>query len=290
MERKCIDFHTHSTASDGSHPPADLIRLADEAELAAVALTDHDTVEGLAPAADAAEGYRHLRFVPGVELSARFSTGTMHMLGLCINPQSPRLLEVTKWLRDARNRRNPQILNKLSEIDLPVTMEEVIAAARGEQGGAEDSQIISRIHIAEAMRRRGYVESVEKAFQRYISPGGPAWVDKDRLEPAETIEVIHDAGGLAVLAHPVQLNCQTDRQVRELIERLAGDGLDGIEVWHSDHDKRLSKYYESIAEEFNLSMAGGSDFHGAVKPGVRLGYPRVTLDQVSGRLAEYISA
>ncbi len=284
-----VDLHTHSTASDGSHAPGEVVRLADEAGLAVVALTDHDTVEGLAPAAEAAVKCPKLHFVPGVELSARFPTGTMHVLGLGINSHSPRMLEVTRWLKDARNRRNPLILENLARLGMPVTMDEVLSAA-GADNPASTSRIISRIHIAEAMRRKGYVSDVDEAFGKYISPSGPAWVDKDRLSPQETISVIHDAGGLAVLAHPVQLNCRTPGNLRNIVAQLVSWGMDGIEVWHPDHDGAQSEFYRSVAEEFDLCTLGGSDFHGPVKPKARLGVPPVTMEQIKGRLTEHLFA
>ncbi len=285
LMRRFVDLHTHSTASDGAFPPAEVIRLAEAQQLAAVALTDHDTAAGLAEARVAAGEFPQLCFVPGIELSAKFSPGTLHIIGLGINDQAPALRRLTRQLVDARNDRNPRIIARLQEMGLAIEMDDVLAVVSpgaGRWGG----EIVGRVHIAEALRQKGQVRTTQEAFDRYIGNGGLAYVDKERLGPAEVISAIHEAGGLAALAHPMQLQCDNSAQ----LERVAGDlkaaGLDGIEVYHSDHSHTKTRLYMDLAKRLKLEVGGGSDFHGHVKPNVRLGRPSVPISALGKTVSQ----
>lgn len=286
MPRRWVDLHTHSTASDGQIRPARLMQLADAQNLAAIALTDHDTVEGLAEARDAAERFEQLTLVPGIEVSASFPAGTMHILGLGIDPQAEAIDQLAQTLRAARAARNPKVIARLQDLGLAIDMDEVLAVvpdatARGGQA------VVSRLHIAEALRRKGLVSSTQQAFARYLNAGRPAYLDKERLPAERVIQAIRDAGGLAVLAHPVQLRCRNRLQLETVVRRLVSAGLGGIEIYHSDHDDVRTRQYLDLARQLDLQITGGSDFHGAAKPEVALGRPRVPVSVLQGKLARY---
>ena len=178
--RRFVDLHTHSSFSDGSMPPPKLLAVADNANLLAVALTDHDTTEGLPEAHKAAGEFPQLRFVAGVEVSAKFTGGTLHILGLGIDESAAGIQKLAGQLREARAERNPKIIARLQGLGLAISMDDVRAAA----GGGKADRILGRLHIALAMVRRGLVRSTDEAFERYIGAGRPAFVDKERLRRA----------------------------------------------------------------------------------------------------------
>jgi hypothetical protein len=279
--RRFADLHTHSRGSDGDLWPAELVALAERTRLAVLALTDHDTIEGLADGARAARGLG-LRFVPGVEISAEFPDGTLHLLGLGVNPASRALEDVLRRLRRSRDQRNPRMLAKLSRLGMHITLEELRRFA-GAEGRPE--AVVGRLHLANLMRRKGYVASAEEAFGKYIGHGRPAYVDKERLTPSQAIGAIHAAGGVAVLAHPPQLRYRNLGQLRAILSDLVAMGLDGIEVYHPDHTDRQTRWYLDLARRMGLLVAGGSDFHGPSKAQVRLGHPRVPVEAVGQLLA-----
>jgi len=282
LMRRFLDLHTHSTASDGSLEPEELIELAEKAELAAVALTDHDTTSGLDAAQRAAAKHPELHFVPGIEVSAKWPYGVMHILGLGIDAACPALQSMLSKLRVERNRRNPKIIAKLRQLGMEITMGDVLAVA-GVEGRihADDPEIVGRLHIAQAMQRAGCVGTVRQAFERYIGEGRPAYVDKERLGTGEVIAAIHEADGLAILAHPVQLGCHNRAHLRRTVRDLAQEGLDGVEVYHTDHSPEQTRLYLALAEELRLGVTGGSDFHGQAKPEAAPGRPRFTITMLS---------
>jgi len=278
--RNLIDLHTHSTASDGALRPAEVIRFAEARRLAAVALTDHDTTDGLAEARAAADELVDLHFVPGIEISAKFPGGTLHILGLGIDENAPELLAATARLRSARQRRNPKMIAKLQRLGLDITMDDVLAVVSEIRHG-QAGRIIGRLHIAETLRRKGCVRTIAEAFARYVGSEGAAYVDKERLAPRRAIGVINDAGGVAVLAHPGQLNCRNRAQLERIVRELVGMGLAGIEAYHTDHTAEQTRLYLDLARQYGLPATGGSDFHGAAKPEARLGRPRVPLATIA---------
>ncbi len=282
-DRRFVDLHTHSSASDGSFAPAELIARADAAELLAVALTDHDSTAGLAAARQAAGGFPDLHFIAGVEVSAEFAPGTLHILGLGVDADSGALARLAGELRDAREERNPKIIAALQSLGLAIDMDDVAAQAAAARG---DEYVLGRGHIAQAMLVKGLARSIDEAFDRYIGTDAPAYVEKDKIPPASVIESIHAAGGLAALAHPAQLLCRDADELRQIVRRFADAGLDAIEVYHSDHDAAQTRLYLDIARELNLGVTGGSDFHGSLKPTVKLGQPRVSRTMIAGIVAD----
>ncbi len=279
MSRSLIDLHTHSTASDGSLSPSDLIDAAEAKRLALVALTDHDTTAGLAEAARRAELYPELHFLPGIEISAVFQAGTLHILGLGIDPNAKPLLNLLSQLREAREERNPKIIAKLQALGLAIDMDDVLACVPGSHETA--SRIVSRVHIADALGRKGFVKNSKEAFDKYVGQGAAAFVDKEKLSPREAFDAIHSAGGAAVLAHPVQLHCSNSAQLKRILREFISAGLDGLECYHSDHTPELTRQYLDLARKLKLLITGGSDFHGRAKPAVMLGKPKTPLSIIS---------
>ena len=284
MASSFIDLHCHSTASDGTLPPAQVVRLAVDQGLSALALTDHDTIGGVAEAAAEAKALG-LDFVPGIEISAEFPhPGTMHLLGYGVDPQTATLRDLTKTLLAGRDSRNPKIIDQLQKLGVAITMEEV----QQEAGG----KVVGRPHIAAILARKGYVSSIKQAFDKYLAPGGLAYFDKERLTPPRAVAMILDSGGLPVLAHPIQLRYQNDAQLERIVKDLLDLGLAGIEVIHSDHDAALVEKYAALADRFGLLKTGGSDFHGSNKADIQLGIangrriPREWFDQLIGALQE----
>jgi 3',5'-nucleoside bisphosphate phosphatase len=254
-----VDLHMHSTASDGAATPAALVTAARQAGLAAIALTDHDTVAGVRVAIAAAEG-TGLRVVPGVELSAVDASGETHLLGLHVadlDSLDARLAE----LRDMRRTRAERIVQRLNALGVRVTMEDVLAQAGG---GA-----IGRPHVARALIANGWAGDIRTAFDRYLGAGRPAFVAKDRLSLADAIGIVHRAGGVAVLAHP-GASATTER-----LTALAVLGLDGVEVRHPSHDDGEIGRLLILTERLGLLPSGGSDWHGQPDGSRALGVMRV---------------
>ncbi|HWE03995.1 MAG TPA: PHP domain-containing protein [Tepidisphaeraceae bacterium] len=279
-----VDLHCHSTASDGTCSPTEVIRLGQRSGLSAMSLTDHDTIGGVAEAA--AEAARlGVDFIPGIEISAEYPRpGTMHILGYGVDPDSPILHDLTRQLIEGRDTRNPQIIRKLNQLNMDITMEEV----EQEAGGA----VIGRPHIAAILIRKGYVSSVKQAFDKYLAPGGLAYFDKERLGPRRALEMIHESGGIPVLAHPIQLRALNDGELERVIKDLKDLGLVGLEVIHSDHGPGHVEKYSKIADRMGLVKTGGSDFHGHNKKDIQLGtangrrVPREFFDALLERVAE----
>jgi len=286
--RRFVDLHTHSTASDGGLSPSELVVAADRLGLAAVALTDHDTLSGLAEARNAADRTPDLRFVPGVEVSARFAGGTMHILALGIDPADEGLSAMIDRMRQARDRRNPRIIRKLRELGIDISDGDVAAVAR-RMHGRQDCAVTSRVHIAEVLRRTGRVGSIAEAFDTYLGRGGPAYVDRDRPPAGEIIAAIEAAGGLAVLAHPSQLNCTNRAQLERIVRDLAAHGLAGVEAYHSDHTPEQTRQVIDLARRLGLGISGGSDFHGPARAEVQLGRPRVPVSALAGPVGDLLN-
>jgi predicted metal-dependent phosphoesterase TrpH len=282
MNMPYVDLHSHSTASDGTLAPAEVAKLASRAGLSGWALTDHDTIGGVAQAAEESAKLG-IDFLPGIEISAEFPhPGTMHILGYGVDPQSPTLHDLTRQLLEGRDNRNPKIIQKLQELRVAITMEEVEAEAGG--------NVIGRPHIAAILLRKGYVTSIKDAFNKYLAPGGAAYFDKERLSPRRALEMIVESGGIAVLAHPIQLRLESDEKLESVVRELIEMGLGGMEVMHSDHTPELVSKYTAMADRFGLLKSGGSDFHGGNKKDIELGYargqrvPREFLDGLQERL------
>ncbi len=262
-----IDLHAHSTASDGTDTPAELVRNAAAAGLGVVALTDHDTVAGYQEAADALRTPQcaGLTLVTGAELSCRLGGISMHMLAYLFDPQEPELARERELVRDDRIPRAKAMVGKLRDLGVPVTWERVAAIA-GLTGEAESAQGVSvgRPHIATALVELGLVPTVSDAFTEWLSDGGRAYVGKHELDPFDAIRLVKGAGGVTVFAHPAA--AKRGRTVPEsVLAELASAGLDGIEADHMDHDEPTRARLRSLAGELGLLVTGSSDYHGSRK-------------------------
>jgi len=277
---KLIDLHTHSTASDGSYSPAEVVRLAKEGGLAAMALTDHDTVDGLPEAMAAGEEFG-VEVIPGVEISAQFPGGTMHILGLFVEYHNGRLDQRLAVLKQARIDRNPRIIAKLNALGIPITMARVDRISGGGQVG--------RPHIARALMEAGYVQDLQEAFDKYLGWHRPAYVSKFRFPPDQALAMIREAQGIPVLAHPFTLGLGSASALKNLVIELKGLGLAGLEVYYSEHTPEQEALYLKLARELDLQISGGSDFHGLNKPEITLG-SMPSQDKLTYNLVEALKA
>jgi len=257
------DLHSHSNRSDGTLAPAEVMRLAASRDLAGVALTDHDTFDGLAEAAtEAAE--IGLELVPGIEFSAEYDGASLHILGYWVDPDDPAIDAELLRLTATRFRRGEMIVEKLRELGFDVSLDRVLQLAGGEA--------IARPHIAEAMVEAGIVANEQEAFDRYISDDGLAYVPKHALQPSEALRLIGQAGGVCVLAHPAMWR-GTDTVPDTLIEEMAEGGMVGLEVFHPDHDEAMRDRYGALAARLDLVVTSSSDCHGE-RYGYRMGQER----------------
>lgn len=257
-----IDLHSHSTASDGSAEPSALVRLAVEQGLTTLALTDHDTQEGIEEARAATAG-TDLELIAGTELSLEYDAGGMHLLVLWLEPGSGPLQSRLATLRQWRNRRNEQIVAALTELGMPMTIDEVT-----EEAG---SGSVGRPHIAAVMMAKGYVESIEEAFEHWLAAGKPAYWSRPRLRPEEAIQLALESGGVPILAHPHTLNINRAAEMADLLTELREAGLVGLEAIYSSYRQHERDGYADLARRFGLVPSGGSDYHGSYKPGLDLG-------------------
>lgn len=261
-----IDLHVHTTASDGSFSPLEVVTHARETGLAAISITDHDTVDGVREILSAGIP-ADLKFITGVELSSTppdpyRSKGSFHILGYGIDPESRLLKEALSSLQLQRETRNPKMVMRLNDLGVAITLAEVEAEA----GGAG----VGRPHMASVMVRKKQVGSVQEAFDRYLANGRPAYVEKGRIDFKNAVSLIRAAGGLPVLAHPVTVGLPPD-ELEGLIADLARQGLAGVEAYYSTHPPEFTRFLLSCAESLGLLVTGGSDFHGEYKAGINLG-------------------
>lgn len=257
-----VDLHTHSSASDGTVSPSGIVELADHAGLRAVALTDHDTVEGLAEFVDAASASR-VEAVPGVEIACSWYGGSLHLVGLFIDPHTPGLQRLLQSVIAARGKRNRAMLQRLCELGTHLMWEDVVAAAGG--------GVIGRPHFARALVERGHCRSKTEAFTRFLATGKPAYVRRFLPLPSAGIGAIHGAGGVAVWAHPLAFRSVSPARLRHTTQRLKSMGLDALEAFYPDHTPEHEEVALRVAHETGLSISGGSDFHGEITPGIRIG-------------------
>jgi len=241
------DLHAHTTASDGTFTPRQLVELAKQNGLSAVAVTDHDTTAGLAEAVETAR-ILGIEVVPGIELSTVFEGKEVHVLGYFYDPENHELKEVTSKMREDRITRMDRMITRLQEVGVEITRDEVVTEA---QGGA-----IGRPHIARVLVRKGYVTDIPDAFDQYLGAGRPGYVKRAVMTPAEAVELIIRAGGSPVVAHPGLV----DKDY--LFDTLVPLGLVGLEAYHPDHPADKRRHYEALAEHHGLIATGGSDFHG----------------------------
>ena len=257
---KYIDLHTHSLKSDGSMTPAEVVREAKKAGLAAIALSDHDTVDGIEEAV--AEGEKQgVEVVPAIEFSVISETET-HILGYFIDINNPDLQRVLKEVVDLRIQRNHVTCQRLNELGFDITLEEVRALA--------PNNFVGRAHFARVLMDKGYTESVKEGFDKYMSAGQYAYCEQQRLTAKEAIELIRKCGGLSFLAHP-HLTKFNDNKIRAYLEELKSYGLNGLEGYYTDYTPEMQKKYQSMAKEMGLMISGGTDFHAKMKPHISIG-------------------
>ncbi len=253
-----LDLHTHSTASDGTLSPEELILEAAHKNLKYLALTDHDTIDGLSQISTVPDG---LIFINGVEISAEFPK-TLHILGYGFDPKHTELNHTLKELQDFRLNRNKKMIENIKKLGFDITFEELEKEAGGE--------LIGRPHFASLFARKGYVGSYQEAFDKYLDKGKPLYLNKKRLQPDKAIKLLLDAGGIPVIAHPYQTKLN-DEKLEELVADLANCGLMGIEVFYSKHTHDQIRFYKYLADKYGLLITTGSDFHGKTKPDIHLG-------------------
>lgn len=260
-DTRVIDLHVHSDVSDGTYTPTELVEYALKKGLTAMALTDHDTVDGVEEALRAAEG-TGLELIPGVELSAEYRGRDIHILGLYLDYQSERFRAYLQEFKDTRDMRNVKMAERLTAHKMPVTVEEL----KEEYGDA----VLTRAHFAKFLRKKGYVNSYDEAFMRFLGDDKPCYVPRERITPEGAVKLIHEAKGIAVLAHPLLYHLGMD-ELEVLVKQLKGYGLDGIEAIYSMNKGRDERRMKELAEKYELLITGGSDFHGATKPHIDLG-------------------
>jgi len=244
-----VDLHLHSTASDGRFSPAELIRKAATEGLSVVALTDHDTVGGIDAALEAAKSFPRLRLIPGIEISTDAPKGEVHILGYFIDHKDTNFGAALEKMRNSRRERARQIVTRLKEMGRPVAWERVCEIAGG--------GTIGRPHIAQALLERGHIESFREAFEKYISRDGPAYVEREKVTPSAAVEMVIEARGLPVLAHPL-----TVPEPEKMVVKLKAVGLIGLEAYYASYTPDDVERLVAIADRHDLIATGGTDFHG----------------------------
>ena len=256
-----IDLHVHSNASDGTLTPTEVVKLAKESGLSVIALTDHDTVDGIEEAVEAGKRYG-VQVIPGIELSAEYKSGDLHILGLNVDYTDEELRKKVAECRDSRDNRNRKMIYKLNEQGFSVTWDIML-----ERFGANS---ITRAHFAKYLVDEGYVRDKDEAFKKYLNPGCPCYVSREKISPKEAIEVILKAGGHPVLAHPLFYKMNLER-LESVIVMLKDFGLQGIEAIYSLNRPEDDAALLKIAKRQGLYITGGSDFHGSIKQDIALG-------------------
>ncbi len=263
-ERKYADLHCHTLASDGTLTPAELVKHADEIGLAYVAITDHDTVDGIKEAADAAKNLE-VKVIPGIEIATHYTDKKeteIHIVGLFIDPENKTLNDMLKSVVESRDKRNHNMVNKLCDLGLKIDYDELIAISGG--------KIISRAHYARLLVSKGYVSDMYEAFSKYIGDGKKGFIKRTLPQPKEAIETIIAAGGVPILAHPTLYDMNYS-QIRKMVDEFMSYGLKGIETMYSTYTPDQEREITKIAKEKRLLPSGGSDFHGTNKKGIFLG-------------------
>jgi predicted metal-dependent phosphoesterase TrpH len=262
-----IDLHIHSSASDGSLSPAEILTGAEKLGLEAISITDHDTLAGSASVFNSSQ-QSAVNLLTGVEISTAPPppapiSGSLHILGYGFQIDDTKLGEMLLVLQQARKNRNPAILKRLQHLGIEISFEEVVQTVGPGQ--------IGRPHIARVLMEKGLVASIDEAFDQYLGQGKPAYIDKYRIPCSEAIETILAAGGIPVLAHPYLLNIERDSDLEQFVISLMDMGLKGLEVYYPEHPPDKIRLYERIATKYGLLMTGGTDFHGSIKPEVQMG-------------------
>lgn len=261
---KLIDLHVHSTASDGSLTPTEVVNRAAGLGLTAMALTDHDTVSGIDEALKAAKDL-DMEVIPGIEVSCIYKEKEIHILGLYIDHTNPELLSFLKEASRKRYDRNMEMLAAFNKDGFEITVEDVHCG--------NPKTVITRAHFARALLTRGYVSSVDQAFRKYLNPDRPYYRSRELITPEEVLNALQAAGGFPVLAHPLQYKLGW-AGTEELVSMLKEHGLCGLECFHSSNNQDESGKLRKLAKKYALAPTGGSDFHGAAKPDIEIGSGR----------------
>ncbi len=256
-----VDLHTHSTCSDGTFTPKELVAYGKKKGLKAIALTDHDTLEGISEALYYGEKFG-IEVIPGIEISTEYENNELHIVGLFVSNESEELKSALENLRKSREMRNIEMVEKLNNIGVDISYENVLKRAGG--------GIVTRAHIAGEVMALGYASSNNEVFERYIGKDKPAYIKRNLMSWQDTLYLIKNSGGLPVLAHPL-LYKLSDRRLEMIVSDLANHGLCAIEAYYSTHSPAEVKYVKTLAEKNKLKLSGGSDFHGANKPKIDLG-------------------
>ncbi len=259
---KKIDLHVHSTASDGTLLPKEIVKLAYETGLSAFALTDHDTIDGIEEAMEESKNY-DLEVIPGIEFAADYHGKEIHILGLNINYKQEYFKNSITQIKLDRENRNLKMINKLNELGFEVTIDELYTLAEGHG-------TITRAHFAKLLLLKGYVKTRKEAFDKYIGDGCPAYIKREILNSQKCIELILKANGIPILAHPTLYN-MNNKEIEIMVKELITYGLEGIEAIYPLYTSQQSGDIKALAKKYNLKISGGSDFHGANKPNIALG-------------------
>lgn len=262
-----VDLHTHSTASDGTKSPLELVREAEAIGLGALAITDHDTMAGVLEVLDAGFSF-DINFLTGLEISARppddFNRGDeLHILGYGMDPGDPGIAVLLDRLQDARRTRNPLMIRRLQAMGMDISLDEVAAKAHG--------GLVGRPHMAKVLMEKGLVSDMDTAFMRYLGKGCPAYIEKYREPWEDAIAAIRRAGGIAVLAHPGLIPGIGSRGLRLLLGMMKEAGLGGVETYYPKHDAQMVSTLKGLASELDLLLTGGSDYHGDFKDDISIG-------------------
>lgn len=261
---KFVDLHVHSNASDGTFTPSEVVALAAEKGLAAIALTDHDTIDGLSEAQAAAAGLP-IEIIPGIELSCVYQGEEIHILGIYVDPTDRVFISETDALKEIRKKRNEEMIRRFQNAGISITLDEVMA-------GNPDT-VITRAHFARVLFEKGYVKNMDQAFKKYLDYSGPYCPRKEKITPEHAMKILTDCNASPVLAHPYQYHLG-DKKTEELVCYLKDLGLQGLEVYHSSNNQYESGKLRKLARKYDLFPTGGSDFHGSNKPDIRLGVGR----------------
>ncbi|WP_432204767.1 PHP domain-containing protein [Cetobacterium somerae] len=264
------DLHTHTTYSDGTFTVRELLNRAKYLGLKGIAITDHDTMEGI-PEGKKISKELDLDFIPGIEFSCSYEGYEIHILGYFLNEKSEKLTSKLIELKKARKERNEKIIKKLNNLGLKITVEEIEKEATG--------AIVSRAHICNVMMNKGFVYSKGEAFKQYLGRDGVAYVEKGSSNPLEIIKLIKECNGISALAHP-SLVCNSREKTEKILDILIEAGLDGLEVEYSSYTPKETKYYRQLATKKNLLKVGGSDFHGGNRTGVDIAKASIDKEEI----------
>ena len=273
MENKVIaDLHTHTVNSDGTYTVEELVKMASQKGLKVLAVTDHDTVDGLKDSKKIKEYETkyNIEIIKGIEMSCNLNGKDVHILGYFLNLDDTDFLKELDRIADIRNERNEKIIKKLADLNLPVTMDELKTIVQG--------NVISKAHFAEIMLKKGYVSCKSDAFKNYLGKGGAAFVEKRDYKPADAVDILMRNGAFVSLAHP-KLITENKDEVEKLISELIKHGLKGLEVNYYSFSQKDKEYYKKLAEKYNLIITGGSDFHGGNRVEVSLGDTGLNLSE-----------